>query len=127
MKYKDNHKHLNSVRNKYGNVNEDTRDWRANERKRRRNEAESKRSFLIAISNIDSYWMKTLSDDDIKDLFVSWSYNQEIKNAPNGCWFGAEPGDGMHDSLKDFVEYKKLNYGSIKEARDLKIKDLIKD
>lgn len=127
MKYKDSYRHMKNGRDKYGNVKQDPNNWYE---VRRKAENKARRSFVQKMYDIDKHWVKTLSDEEMKTLYRSWSCNQEIRSADDGGnqWLSnGDEGDGSHKSLEDFVKFKKPNYGSVKEARDLKIEELFQD
>lgn len=129
MKYKDGYRHMKGGRDKYGNVRQDPNNWfEIEQRKRRKAENKARRSFVQKMYDIDKHWVKTLSEEEMRTLYHHWSWNQEIRNGDDNQWFSnGDEGDGSHESLKDFVKFKKPRYGSIKEARDLKIEELFQD
>jgi hypothetical protein len=134
MKYKDSYRHMKGGRDKYGNKVTNPNDWyERQERKLRKEENRRKRSFVEKMYHVDKHWVKTLSDEEMSDLYHSWERNNWIRREvakaedPSSLWFTGEEGDGSYENIKQFVEAKKPNYGSIREARELKIEDLFQD
>lgn len=130
MKYKDSYKYMKGGRDKFGNIQTNPRDWwEVEERRKKKAENRSKRNFVRKMYDIDKHWVRTLSEDEMKTLYSSWSWNQYLReNVNNGYdWHSGDEGDGSHESIEDFIKFKKKTYGNIRETRDLKIEDLFKD
>ena len=134
MKYKDGFRHMKGGRDKYGNSFPQPLSKRERQESHyKRQEDKFKRTFVDTMYRIDKHWVKTLTKEEIEDLYNSWNHNQFIKQTvknsddPSTLWFSGEEGDGSYKTIRDFVEAKKSNYGDSIKARDLKIDDLIKD
>lgn len=134
MKYKDNFRHMKGGRDKYNNkIPQPISFHERQEKLREKQEKIFRKNFLESIYRIDKHWTKTLSEEEIEDLFSSWSWNKSIRKMvkesddPSSLWFNGEEGDGSYETIRDFVKAKKPYYGNHIKERELKIDDLFSE
>lgn len=130
MKYKDNFHHIINKRDKFGNVN----NYKSKNPDVFRHKDKNVRKFVNKLYSVDKYWTKSLSKNEIMELFRMWEMNNFFLDSSKNTrrykrnhnfWFVIGK-DGFYENIEEFVKFKKLSFGSDKKTRDFKLRDLLK-